>query len=286
MARSPRCGPVRARPAAPSRGLAAARAAASRGLDLGELGPFQRHRLPLAGQAQAGAGEGAVAPAVDLGLQGRQGAGPGRGHQGAGLAQAGLQGGQPHRVGRLAALGGVGQQPHPFALGLVVGVGVAGVVGLAGEHQAVEELAALAGGFEEQPVLGRGQPDRADMVGQPAGRDGLALDADDAAGGAGQFDAGAQADRLVVARLRLGRHGPGPAGGLARQAAAHLDQAGAAQALARRQQADGLQQVGLARAVGPEQVDAGARGRRVARSYERKSVRVRDSRAARLTGGF
>ncbi len=49
------------------------------------------------------------------------------------------------------------------------------MAGLGGEHQPVEEPATIARPLQEQPVLGRGEPDLTLMIGEATGRHGLAL---------------------------------------------------------------------------------------------------------------
>jgi len=123
------------------------------------------------------------------------------------------------------------------------------VGGVGGEDQPVEEFQPRGAGVGEQPVLfGRG-PDRAQVVEQPAGLGRLAVDADDAASRAGRLDAGAEF-RLVLAVGQDGGDGPGAAGRLAGFATPHLGGGGAAQAAAGGEQAEGLEQIGLAGAVG------------------------------------
>ena len=117
--RSPRWGPVSARPAAASRPRAGGQGGGQPRLDL--LGPLAagRQLLPLSGQGEPGPGKGAIGARLDLGLQGVQRPRPGPRHQCARLRHARLQRGEPGGVG-----GTVHQQPGAFAQGLVVGGGV------------------------------------------------------------------------------------------------------------------------------------------------------------------
>jgi hypothetical protein len=191
-----------------------------------------------------------MAAGVDLGLQRRQRAGARGGHQGAGLAQPRLQGAEPGGVG-----GSFREQAHALARGLLVGLDVGGVQRLGGEDQPVEEAPPLRRAFQEQAVLRRRQPDLAQMLGQPPGRDGLAFEADHAAARPGLLHARAQPCRHA-GRLHLRRDRPGAAHGLARKTAAHLAQARAAQAAPGDQEADRLEQVRLAGPVRPCEPDA------------------------------
>ncbi len=170
------------------------------GLDVGDLGAGGGHLLPLAGERQAGLGKGPLAPAVDLDLQGGEGRGAGLGHQGAGLGQPGLKRVEPGGVGDTPVLAGVGKQAHPLALGALIGLGVGRMARNGGEHQAVEEAPPLGRALQEQAVLGRRQPDLPQVVGQPAGRQGLAGDAHGAPRRAGQFHTGAELGFLPIGR--------------------------------------------------------------------------------------
>jgi hypothetical protein len=163
-ARSPRWGPVSARPAAASRSRAAERARV---------------------------------PAVDLGLQGAQRRRARLGHQRAELGDVALQGVEPGGVGCGRV---VGQQTHAFAHRSFVSLGVSGMAGDRGEHQAIEEPASIGRALEEQAILRRGQPDLAQMVGEPAGRHGLAFDPHRAPRRARRLDAGSKLGLLAIGR--------------------------------------------------------------------------------------
>ncbi len=229
-------------------GAGAGEAGAQGGDDLGLLRPLFGHPFGLSGQAQIGLGEGSVVARVDGGLKRVQRRDAGEGGAGAGLGQADLQRVQPDGVG-LPALLGVVQEAQAFAQRLFIDRDAGGVVGIGGEDQAVEELQPLGAGVREQPVLlGRG-PDGSQVVQQPTGLGGLAVDADDAANGSKTGHAGAQ-PRLVI---QFDADGPRAAGRLARLAPAHLDGRRAPQPLAGRQQADRLKQIGLPRPVRPVQ---------------------------------
>jgi hypothetical protein len=102
-----------ARPAAASR-AGGGQGGGQPSLDLGDLEALQRPSLPLAGQGQAGLREGPVAAAVDLGLQGGQRAGAGLRPSGRRPAP-GAPPARPARRRRGAGL--VGQQPHALAHG-------------------------------------------------------------------------------------------------------------------------------------------------------------------------
>ena len=123
-----------------------------------------------------------------------------------------------------------------------------------GEHQAVEETAALGSRPIEQRVHGGRQPYDAQVIGEGRRRGDrlsrstrhLREGADILAGR--RIDAGAERGEPQHA-LDLGRHRPGAVALGERQ----LFHGGAAQAPARRQQRDRLDQIGLAGAVGPGQ---------------------------------
>jgi hypothetical protein len=145
-------------------GLAAARAAASRSLDLGDAStPSSASLSHSPVRARRALGEGPVAAAVDLGLQGQQRAGPGARPSGIRI--------RPRRASRAVSqtcVGRLRRSRRRRSAGACARAGPChrrwrGGRGrrLAGEHQPVEKPAALGGRFKEQAVLGRGQPNRA-----------------------------------------------------------------------------------------------------------------------------
>ena len=126
------------------------------------------------------------------------------------------------------------------------------MVGVSRKHQPVKEPQPRRPRVGKQPVLfGRG-PDRAQMVQQPPRRGRFAVDADDAPCSPRRLHPGAQT-HLFALFIQRDHDGPGPPQGLARLAPPHFLRRRPAQALAGRQQADRLQQVGLARPVRPMQ---------------------------------
>jgi hypothetical protein len=138
------------------------------------------------------------------------------------------------------------------------------VTGIKTQDQPVEEPAPVTGRPHEQAVHRRQQPDHVDVVGEHAGaRHGLPVDANGAAGGAGfvtcaggpaRTSPGRQAcPDFKESRRRLQARGdrPAPVPAKPRQ----LGEGRPAQALARSEQGHGLQQVGLAGAVGAGQHD-------------------------------
>ncbi len=124
------------------------------------------------------------------------------------------------------------------------------MLGIDGEHQAVEKAAPLRRGIEKQPVHGRGEPGDGDEVGerrQAALR--LAHDLEPAAL-ARRVAAGGDVDRSVGGR-NLGVETKG----LRRAVLIEAVQAGAAQTAPRCQERQRLEQVRLAGAVGAVQHD-------------------------------
>ena len=208
--------------------------------------------LPLPERGNSGLGEGPITPGVDLGLEGGQGERPGFGQARAADGETPFQGVKPDRVS-----GPVGEQPKSLAQGLFIGLGEAGVGGLGGEDQPVQEPASLARSLKEEPVLGRGQPGRADMVSQARRGGGFALKPHGAAARPGRLRAHAQADRLA-AHLEPGSDGPGTPSRLLRRPAADLGKGGVTEPPAGGQEGDGLQYVGLARPVGSGEHDRAA----------------------------
>ena len=139
------------------------------------------------------------------------------------------------------------------------------------EHQTVEEPAAPARPFDEQPVHLRRQPRQGDMLGQgDLAPDGMAVDPDQTPLGRafGRRRRGRCRYRPGRTGFRRGRRPPSRRPGLPPPSAAdplHVGQLGAAQAAAGRQEADGFQQVGLAGAVRAGQHDGPRVGVRAAR---------------------
>ena len=150
------------------------------------------------------------------------------------------------------------QQTAPLAQRILIGRHVARMLGMQRRDQPIEEATALTRSVEEQAVELRCQPYRRDMQAErglagsgptvdahhPARQAGLAL---------GRLQAGADGDP-PVGRIERGGNRPScwirllPTG-----AAADLVESCPAQATARNQEGEGLQQVGLAGAVGPDQ---------------------------------
>ena len=129
--------------------------------------------------------------------------------------------------------------------------------------------AAGAGGVGEDAVHRGGEPEDAEPFAERAGGGVGAIEADDAAAGAIRGGAGAEVDRLAGGMGRItggevkfggdGEVGPSTLiGTLFRFGmGGHVDQRGAAQASARREEGDGFEHVGLARAVfAHQQVEA------------------------------
>ena len=114
-------------------------------------------------------------------------------------------------------------------------------------HQPVEEAAPVACGAGEEPVHRRGEPEHAEIVAHLLdGAGGGAVDPHPAAGLAG---AGPGADvGRAIRRLDRRRHRPA----VVRAVRRDLLEGRAPEAAAGREQRDGLEQVGLARAVGPD----------------------------------
>ena len=181
----------------------------------------------------------------------------------------GARGGQGHAVAGHGVLerrepvrvaSAVGQQAGALAQRIVVGRHVAGMLGMQRRHQAVEEAPALARPVEEQAVELRRQPHRRDMQAEH----GLALrrpavdphrPAGQAAVVPGRLQSGADGEPPV---RRIDGGGDRPGGGvrlLAARTAADFIEARPAQAAARRQEGQRLQEIGLARAVGAHQHD-------------------------------
>ena len=214
-------------------------------LDVREREPLRGHQFPFPGQGQPGLGEGPFATGVDFCGESGERTRPGVGHQGTGLGQPCLQRVEPGRI-----VGAVGQQAHAFTQGLLIGLDVGGVDRFGGEHQPIEEPAAVGGSLQKEAILGRGQPDLTCVFRQAARGYGLALDPHSAARRTCGLDTGAEPGLFVG-----GAHGDGHRPGATRSLAGHptpdLSQTGAAQSPAGNEEADGLQQVGLARAVGP-----------------------------------
>ncbi len=126
------------------------------------------------------------------------------------------------------------------------------------QHQPVEKAAALAGGAGEQAVHGGRQPDDADMVGEGARRgDRLAVDAETLLQRAlGHVRARSHLHRAALFAAQFHRHGEAAAPAFAGE----VGKLGAAQAAARREQRQRLQQIGLARAiVARERHDSGGK---------------------------
>ena len=103
-----------------------------------------------------------------------------------------LQRVQPGRIG-----GTFSEQPHALAQRLLIGLHLGRVGGLASIDQPVEEPPAVRGALQKQPVLGRGQPDLAEVFGQTSRWRRFALDAHQPAGGAGLLDPGAEAGLAI-----------------------------------------------------------------------------------------
>ena len=126
-----------------------------------------------------------------------------------------------------------------------------GVAGLCRKDQTVEKPAPVPRPFQEQPVLGGGQPDLSQMVGQTTGGHGLALAPDCPTTGTGLVGTGAQTHWITVLFHHDG-YGPGTAQGLTRLPSSQFLLGGIAQATTGGEEADGLQKIGLARPVGPD----------------------------------
>ena len=139
-----------------------------------------------------------------------------------------------------------------------------GVLGIEGRHQAVEEAAPVGGRAGKQPVHGRREPQQPHVLAQGAG---TLLDLRRRSPPARPPTVAASAwplqpvpsDTGPFRGFDLRCNGPGCRLPPCR---ARSSKAGAAQAAARRQQRDGLQQIGLARAIGARQGNEPARRRR------------------------
>ena len=223
------------------------------------LGVERRHGgEPAVDLARHGEGcprEGADAqPRGGIEAMDRVGARGGQGHAVAGHGV--LERGEPVRVA--AALG---QQAGALAQRIFVGRHVAGMLGMQRRHQPVEEAPALARPVEEQAVELRRQPHGRDMQAErrlalrrpavdahhPARQAAVAL----AAGSSPVPMASRPSGVSSVAATAQAA----ASGSLAARAAADFVQARPAQAAARRQEGQRLQEVGLARAVGADQHD-------------------------------
>ncbi len=108
-----------------------------------------------------------------------------------------------------------------------------GVAGLGGEHEPVQEPAAFGRAIEEQPILGRGQPDQPKVVAQPRRRNSLAVYPDRPPRRSRGFHARADLQPVVIV-LDPGRNAPGAALGLPRLAPPQLGDRRATQAPAGR----------------------------------------------------
>ncbi len=190
------------------------------------------------GQRDAGAGEGVR----------RQRGGVEAGDEGAACGREGdgvaghlfLEAGEPGRVGAAG-----GEQAAAAGHGGFVGGGLSGVAGFQRPDEAIEKAAAAGGAFLEQLVHLRGEPDGGGAGGELglAARLGAVEPEHPAAIGA----LGAGAD--VGGEIRVGEaagDGPMPRAVMPGEVA----DLGAGKAAAGAEQGDGLQQVGLAGAVG------------------------------------
>ena len=139
------------------------------------------------------------------------------------------------------------EQPVPLPHRPVVAAKRAPHLGIDGKHEPVEKAPPLGGGTGEQTVHGRDEPDQIDIFGESAR---ALLFAGDAHGPAGRLlaraggKAGADLD-LVLARHHSCRDGEA-AGAVF---AAKLAIGASAQAVPRTEQRNGLDQIGLARAI-------------------------------------
>ena len=246
-ARSPRCGPVSARPAAASRSRGARPAAG------GSISAARRRRrqpLPVAGEASRACGKGRSARASISACRAASVRGPGRGHQRRRPRPAGPPG-RPARPGRRGA---VGEQAHALAHGLLVGADARPRgAGSAAKTSRSKNRRRSAGALQEQPVLRPGSA-RPAAGARPAGRAGTVSPSmpHGAPGRAGGLQPGAEPGLAVVASItrRDAQARPCASPGSRRPtsptAAPRRPRPGA-------KKADRLQQVGLARPVRPEQ---------------------------------
>ena len=131
----------------------------------------------------------------------------------------------------------------------------AGMLGIDRQRQAIEKAAALRRRADEQRIHRRHQPDHAQVIGESGSRsDRFTIDPAFALHQRAVFgrplDAGAERGEPQRA-LDLGGHRPGAVALVER----HLLERGAAQTAARREKRNGLDQIGLARAVRPIEHD-------------------------------
>jgi len=160
-----------------------------------------------------------------------------------------FQAGEPFRIGGAPLL----QKLHPFPHGFIVTVEARDVVRFIGENQPVQEFAPRRRSLQKKPVHLRRKPHGGDKSGKLVLAPGVfAVDTDDA-----PFclavKPGADPHQQALGRLHLRRHRPKVL--RPRSAVFYVEDIGVAQTLARHQQADRLQNVGLARAIRPGQDD-------------------------------
>ena len=156
------------------------------------------------------------------------------------LGHVGLQPGQPHRIGW--AIGG--EQARAFAHRRLIAVHALAVAGVQRQHQPVKEAPPAAAAFAEQAVHRRGEPHQSQPIAERRRRRRGTVHPYQPAFGRCGSRAGSDL-HFAFSRDQMGRHAPAPGAILPRR----VRQRRTAQAAPRREQRDGIQNVGLARPI-------------------------------------
>lgn len=195
---------------------------------------------------------------------------------GADFRDLALDGIEPVGIGALIL-----QQAIAMAQGILKGTRAARMVRVDREHEAIEKTPPIPRRSPEQAVLIRREPEKAEMIEEAVGAGHrLAIDATDPPGLARQHR---RAERdIAQPPLALGMDGEGTRARFPR----HAGELRTAQSTARTEQRQGLEDIGLARAIGPRQCQQ-PRGRgeiEAGIAAEIREAQAADERAWLATG--